>query len=162
MLCFFFFAPGSVHVKYAKFCTIYGIMYAATFEFDRLRAASLPEVQGELMLTACFTTIIHFPHYKNRKLLFPLVAWFLNYLYSCECVLYDQQLLLYTMSNMASHQVIVTWHKIAVSEGMSQGYVRLGISESSRIKVWQRCQHTLALGSICQQLHQALTSSCSV
>ncbi len=32
----------------------------------------------------------------------------------------DQQLLLYTMMIMASHQVILKWHKIAVTEGVSQ------------------------------------------
>ncbi len=40
----------------------------------------------------------------------------------------DQQLLLHTVIFVASHQVIVTWHKMAVSEGVSQGYVRQGFS----------------------------------
>ncbi len=41
------------------------------------------------------------------------------------CSIYenDQQLYLYTMLIMASHQVIVAWHKMVVSEGVSQGYV---------------------------------------
>ncbi len=35
------------------------------------------------------------------------------------CTIYENvsQLLLYTMIIMASHQMIVTWHKMAVSEG---------------------------------------------
>ncbi len=46
------------------------------------------------------------------------------------CTIYenDQQLLLHTVIIMTSHQVIVTWHKMALSEGVSQRYVRQGIS----------------------------------
>ncbi len=47
----------------------------------------------------------------------------------------DQQLLLHTVIIMASHQVIVTRHKMAVSEGVSQGYVRQWIFSSVCVKL---------------------------
>ncbi len=71
----------------------------------------------------------------------------------------DQQLLLHTVIIMASHQVIDTWHKMAVSEGVSQGYVRQGIFASVWVKLWKCCQRIFVLCSNFKPQRQTLTSS---
>ncbi len=77
------------------------------------------------------------------------------------CTIYenDQQLLLHTVIIMASHQVIVTWRKMTVSEGVSQGYVRQGIFASVWVELWKCCQRIFVLGSNFKPQRQTLTSS---
>ncbi len=56
----------------------------------------------------------------------------------------------------------VTWHYMVVSNTLSRDGIRHRIRESVCVKVRARCQHTFAMGSIFQPLHNTLTSSRSV
>ncbi len=60
------------------------------------------------------------------------------------------------------HQVTFTWHKMAVSDAMSEDNVRHGISANIGVKVWWRCLHTFIMVSKFQHPDRGSTSSGSV
>ncbi len=101
------------------------------------------------------------PYYKTKTSLLDILLLFSKTIYTMD-VYYIWSVTLTAYNDYYGFSSADdTWHKMAVSEGVSQGYFRLGIFASVCVMVWKCCQHIFILGSHFKLQRKTLTSSCS-